>query len=178
MGGARCRSPEDLCRLAVPHYCGVDGARCRSPERSVYARRTPLLGRRRSSLSPRGKKDCTYSSLQEFDWPVIALCTTDGGHYFAYYFFHYPRLATRYARKYVHTQVCMYGHTYGKSMDQPGKVASPARGQLNRKTEYFSVRVRPCLRIWSLETDSAVQSRVNPTLILFISARFLCYSLL
>ena len=29
--------------------------------------------------------------------------------------------------------VYMYGHTYRKSMDQPGKVASPARGQLNRK---------------------------------------------
>ena len=27
----------------------------------------------------------------------------------------------------------MYGHTYSKSMDQPGKVASLARGQLNRK---------------------------------------------
>ena len=27
----------------------------------------------------------------------------------------------------------MYGHTYSKSMDQPGKVANPARGQLNRK---------------------------------------------
>ena len=30
-------------------------------------------------------------------------------------------------------QVCMYGHTYSKSMDQPGKVANPARGQLNRE---------------------------------------------
>ena len=29
--------------------------------------------------------------------------------------------------------VCMYGHTYSKSMDQPGKVASSARGQLNRE---------------------------------------------
>ena len=29
--------------------------------------------------------------------------------------------------------VCMYGHTYGKSMDQPDKVANPARGQLNRE---------------------------------------------
>ena len=38
--------------------------------------------------------------------------------------------------------VCMYGPTYSKSMDQPGNVASPARGQLNRKNEYFSVRVR------------------------------------
>ena len=26
----------------------------------------------------------------------------------------------------------MYDHTYSKSMDQPGKIASPARGQLNR----------------------------------------------
>ena len=37
--------------------------------------------------------------------------------------------------------VCMYGHTNSKSMDQPGKVASPARGQLNRKYEDFPVRV-------------------------------------
>ena len=35
--------------------------------------------------------------------------------------------------------VCMYGHTYNKSMDQPDKVASPARGQLNRKNEYISL---------------------------------------
>ena len=27
----------------------------------------------------------------------------------------------------------MYGHTCSKSMDQPGKVANPARGQLNRE---------------------------------------------
>ena len=35
-----------------------------------------------------------------------------------------------------------YGHTYSKSMDQPGKVANPARGQLNRENEYFPVPVR------------------------------------
>ena len=29
-----------------------------------------------------------------------------------------------------------------KSIDQPGKVANPARGQLNRGNEYFPVRVR------------------------------------
>ena len=29
--------------------------------------------------------------------------------------------------------VCMYGHTSTKSMDQPGKVANHARGQLNRE---------------------------------------------
>ena len=26
----------------------------------------------------------------------------------------------------------MYGHTYSKSMDQPEKIANPARGELNR----------------------------------------------
>ena len=45
-------------------------------------------------------------------------------------------------------------------MDQPGKVASPARGQLNRENEDF-----PCprsrLRIWCRETGSAVLSRVS-----------------
>ena len=38
--------------------------------------------------------------------------------------------------------VCLYGHTYSKSMDQPVKVASPARGQLNRENGYFPARVR------------------------------------
>ena len=36
----------------------------------------------------------------------------------------------------------MVTHTYSKSMDQPGKVANPARGQLNRENEPFPVRVR------------------------------------
>ena len=31
--------------------------------------------------------------------------------------------------------------TYSKSMDQPGKVAIPDRGQLNRENEYFPVRI-------------------------------------
>ena len=38
--------------------------------------------------------------------------------------------------------VSVYGHTYSKSMDQPGKVANLARGQMNREDEYFPVRVR------------------------------------
>ena len=33
----------------------------------------------------------------------------------------------------VFMYVCMYGQTYSNSMDQPGKVANPARGQLNRE---------------------------------------------
>ena len=32
--------------------------------------------------------------------------------------------------------------TYSNSMDEPDKVANPARGQLNRENEYFPVRVR------------------------------------
>ena len=37
---------------------------------------------------------------------------------------------------------CMYSDTYSKSIDQPGKVAFPARGQLNRGNGHFTVRVR------------------------------------
>ena len=33
-------------------------------------------------------------------------------------------------------------HTYIKSMDQPGKVANPARGQLNKENNHLPVRVR------------------------------------
>ena len=55
----------------------------------------------------------------------------------------------------------MYGYTYSKCMDQPCKVAHPARGQLNRKNELFPVRVRSRLRIWSRETVSAVPSSVS-----------------
>ena len=35
----------------------------------------------------------------------------------------------------------MYGHTYSKSIDQPGKIVNPARGRLNRENEYSPVRV-------------------------------------
>ena len=44
-------------------------------------------------------------------------------------------------------------------MDQPGKVANPARGQLNREN---NIPLSPCvLRIWSRETGLAVPSRVS-----------------
>ena len=54
----------------------------------------------------------------------------------------------------------MYCHTYSKSMDQPGKVAKPAYGQLNRENEYIP-RPRSRLIIWSRETGSAVPFRVS-----------------
>ena len=38
-------------------------------------------------------------------------------------------------------KVCMV-IKYSKSMDQPGKLANPARGQLNRENEYSPVPVR------------------------------------
>ena len=44
-------------------------------------------------------------------------------------------------------------------MDQSGKVANPARGQLNRENKYTCPRSR--LRIWSCETGFAVPSRVS-----------------
>ena len=37
--------------------------------------------------------------------------------------------------------VYVWSHTYGKSMEQPGKVANPARGQLSRGNEDLRVRV-------------------------------------
>ena len=46
-------------------------------------------------------------------------------------------------------------------MDQPGKVANPARGQLNKENEYFPVHVRSRLRIWSRGTGSVIPSRVS-----------------
>ena len=44
-------------------------------------------------------------------------------------------------------------------MNQPGKVANPARGQLNREKIFPCPRA--CLRICSRETGSAVPSRVS-----------------
>ena len=54
--------------------------------------------------------------------------------------------------------VCMV-ITYSTSMDQPGKAANPARGQLNREIIFPYPRSR--LRIWSRKTGSAVPSRVS-----------------
>ena len=51
--------------------------------------------------------------------------------------------------------------TYSKSKDQPGMVANPARGQLNRKNELFPVPLRAREFIWSSEMSSAVPSRIS-----------------
>ena len=44
-------------------------------------------------------------------------------------------------------------------MDQPGKVANPARGQLNRVNVFFCFCLR--LKFWSRETGSAAPFRVS-----------------
>ena len=49
-------------------------------------------------------------------------------------------------------------------MDQPGRVASPARGQLIQGKCFFSC-VHSRLRIWSRETGSSVASRVSPLIL-------------
>ena len=43
------------------------------------------------------------------------------------------------ARRRVNTGMYVYGYHILQSMDQPGKVANPARGQLNRENKYFPV---------------------------------------
>ena len=56
---------------------------------------------------------------------------------------HYHSVGSESTRTYYVCSCIMYGHTYSKSMDQPGKVANPASGQLNRgENGYFPVRVR------------------------------------
>ena len=66
----------------------------------------------------------------------------------------------------------MYGHTCSKSMDQPGKVANPVHGQLNREK-------LPCprsrLRIWFRETSLAVPSRAR-LFVLYTNAESDAYS--
>ena len=64
-----------------------------------------------------------------------------------------------------HACVCMVITYNSKSIDQPGKVANSARGRLNREKYNFPVPVRP-LRIWSRETSSAVPPSVS--LLIFI----------
>ena len=51
----------------------------------------------------------------------------------------------------------MYGHTYSKSIDQPGEVADPARGQLAEQAK----RIFPCPR--SCSTSSVRTQALHST---------------
>ena len=62
--------------------------------------------------------------------------------------------------------VCMYGHIYSESKDQPGnKVANPPRSSSAAWSAEQGKIMFPCprsrLRIWSRETGSAVPSRAS-----------------
>ena len=63
----------------------------------------------------------------------------------------------------MYMYVCMvisYSRVWSSTINhQPGMVANPVRGQLNRKNNFSCPRSR--LRIWSRETGSAVPSRVS-----------------
>ena len=54
-----------------------------------------------------------------------------------------PNCWALFRRKLHYSTVYLYGHhIYSQSMDQPRKVANPARGQLNRENGYSPVPVR------------------------------------
>ena len=76
-----------------------------------------------------------------------------------------------YPLSHEHTVICR------NSMIQPGKVANPARGQLNRETLIF-LFFRSRLRIWSRETGSALLSRVSLLISVFIQAEHIIYMVL
>ena len=68
---------------------------------------------------------------------------SDSAVLYMYLLLYYISAVYTHSSRPMNTTVCMYGHhIYSKSRDQPGKVANPARGQLNRENEYFPVRVR------------------------------------
>ena len=56
--------------------------------------------------------------------------------------------------------ICVYGQNFQQSTDQPGLVANPARGQLNREIWPFPFPFVP-ENLVSREMGSAVLSRVT-----------------
>ena len=64
----------------------------------------------------------------------ILICTEERNAFYLYSERAHLRIITK--------KSTVYGHTFSKSMDQPGKVVNPARGQLNRENEYSPVPVR------------------------------------
>ena len=87
-----------------------------------------------------------------FCWFLLAICFINPGHDVCRSVMYY---------------MYVWSHIWQNRMDQPGKVANPVRGQLNRENEYFIFSCpRSPLRSWSRETGSAVPSRVS--LLIFI----------
>ena len=88
-------------------------------------------------------------SPKRFDiFSPLTVGSSEGLDAFRFYFRHYTVACyycctlVLYCSTVLYCIVCMVTHTYSKSLDQPGKVASPSRGQLSRKNGYFPVYVR------------------------------------
>ena len=93
----------------------------------------------------------TTSRIGNLTRLILTLAKYDDHTYVAY-----PRIGILY--------VCMYCHAYSKSMDQPGKVPNPPRGQLNREKYVCPVRVRACEFGLASRVRSVVPSRVSRVL--------------
>ena len=67
----------------------------------------------------------------------------------------------------------MYDQHVQQSMDRPGMVANPGRGQLEQR-KWISPSPRSCLKIWSCETGSAAPSSVSPLILKLCRNDVLC----
>ena len=66
----------------------------------------------------------------------------------------YTKLYSNTVDPVVAPYVCMYGHTYSKSMDQPGKVANPARGHLISVLCVSSPFILDAMFVWVYQPES------------------------
>ena len=74
-------------------------------------------------------------------------------------------------------QRCSIGHTYSKSVDQPGQVANPARGQLNNRKMNISLSPFAPENLVSRDGFGRVPSRVS-LLIFILRLAVLTYGIL
>ena len=84
------------------------------------------------------QRGCMYVCMYVRMYVCVYVCTYT---YVCMYICMYDVYVYMCVRMYVFIYLCMYGHHIQQSMDQPVKVANPARGQLNREIN-FPVHVR------------------------------------
>ena len=75
------------------------------------------------------------------------------------------------------TGTTIYDRTYSKSMNQPGKVANPARGQPNGENEYFPVHARALEFDLARRVRQSVPSRVSLLISILRLNRVLTYGI-
>ena len=135
-------SAHSFSTLRLNHQSGPN-----SRDSSRFPRRRPILHRQPPSEQSRFSGHAIayrWRSLPRVRWPKVSSPQGSSRNECSLFRHHNGPIIMRLS--FFHTHFCyvvdMYGHTYSKSMDQPGKVANPARVQLNRKNEDFPVRVR------------------------------------